>query len=468
MNSSNWRLAALTAAAVGFAGCGLKGLAVNDPSVDTGNNTTQSETSVARSGNVVVVGFNDSGDWATTSSFTGFAYAHGSGKFVDAGVLAPIPGGFNLGDPSLATDRNGRFFFATLATDATAASFIGVARSTATSPTVAFAAPILIPGLDPTGFQDKEFIAVDTTGTAFDGNVYVVWTEFPNAGGTRILFSHSTNGGSTYSAPVQISAGNTGVSGATPFVGPNGALYVAWEDRSQGVAGRIQFRASTDGGASWGTEVTAANLTRLRNAAATAQCGRPALNGNIRVNEFPSMAVDMSNGSNRGTVYIAYAGDPDGNQNTGDAADVFVVQSTNGGASWSAPTSVHGAAATNGDTSQRDNFMPSLAVDGNGNVSVTFYDRRAASANLSIEVYQATSTDAGASWSNQLLSGQFRVPRLQPNFDPAVTACYMGDYNWSSGAATDVEMTWGDNSRSIVTPGFAGGRPDPDVRYLRR
>ena len=38
---------------------------VNDPSVDRGNNTTQSETAVARHGDVVVIGYNDSGEFTS-------------------------------------------------------------------------------------------------------------------------------------------------------------------------------------------------------------------------------------------------------------------------------------------------------------------------------------------------------------------------------------------------------------------
>jgi hypothetical protein len=450
---------------VGCASSTPRGLLVNNPSPDAGDVTTQSESSVARSGSVMVVGYNDSGGFSATGSFTGYAYSQdGGASFTDAGVLAPVPGGNNIGDPSVVAWHD-VFFFATLATDATGSSFIGVSRSLTTSPAVTFSAPVLIPGQDPGGFQDKELIAVDTTGGPFDGNVYVVWTEFTTAGGTRILFSRSTNGGTTYSPPAQISSASSGVSGATPFVGPNGRLHVAWEDRANG---RIRFRSSTDGGASWGTEVTAATLTPIRNPGASATCGRPALNGNIRVNEFPSMAVDMSAGATRGNIFIAYAGDPDGNQSAGDAADVFVVRSTDNGATWSASATVHGPGTTGADGTTNDNFMPSLAVDGSGAIGVSYYDRRGDSGNLRTQLYQATSTDGGATWTNEAVSDAFAIPRLAPNFDPTVAVCYMGDYNGSAGETTGFATTWGGNERRIVTPGFPSGRPDPDVRYIGR
>jgi hypothetical protein len=441
------------------------GLLVNNPSLDAGDVTTQSESSVARSGSVLVVGYNDSGGFAATGSFTGYAYSQdGGASFVDAGVLAPVPGGNNIGDPSVVT-WNGVFFFATLATDATGASFIGVSRSTATSPAVTFGAPVLIPGLDPGGFQDKELIAVDTTGGTHDGNVYVVWTEFTTAGGTRILFSRSTDSGATYSTATQISAAGSGVSGAVPFVGPNGRVNVAWEDRANG---RIRFRASNDGGSTWATEVTAATLTSIRHPGASATCGRNAVNGDIRVNEFPSMAVDLSPGATRGNVYIAYAGDPDGNQSSGDAADVFVVRSMDDGVTWSAPVPVHGPGSTGADGTANDNFMPALAVDGAGLVGVTYYDRRGDASNLRTQLFRATSTDGGVTWSNEAVSGAFGIPRLAPNFDPAVAVCYMGDYNGSAGDSTGIAMTWGGNDRTIVTPGFPSGRADPDVRFIAR
>jgi hypothetical protein len=455
----------LVVVSAGCASASGRGLLVNDPSLDAGDVTTQSESSVARSGNVLVVGYNDSGGFSATGSFTGYAYSQdGGSSFVDAGVLAPVPGGNNIGDPSVVA-WNGVFYFATLATDAAGTSFIGVARSTALAPAVTFSAPVLLPGLDPGGFQDKELIAVDTTGSPFDGSVYVVWTEFTTAGGTRILFSRSTDGGLSYTGATQISSASFGVSGAVPSVGPNGVLHVAWEDRANG---RIRFRSSSDGGTTWGTEVTAASLTPIRNPGASATCGRNAVNGNIRVNEFPTMAVDMSAGATRGQVYVAYAGDPDGNQSAGDAADVFVVRSTDGGATWSAPASVHGPGAAGADGTLNDNFMPSLAVDGTGAVGVSYYDRRGDSGNLRTQLWQATSTDGGATWSNEAVSDAFDIPRLAPNFDPAVAVCYMGDYNGSAGEAGGIAVTWGGNDRRIVTPGFASGRPDPDVRYIGR
>ncbi|UCC47305.1 MAG: exo-alpha-sialidase [Gemmatimonadota bacterium] len=447
---------------------GAADVLVNDPSTDRGNNTTQSETAVARHGDVVVVGYNDSGEFTRRSSLTGYAYSlDGGASFSDAGVLAPVRGGRNLGDPALAVDREGNFYFATLAIDAAARSYVAIARSRKTKGEVTFGTPVLIPGLDPDGFQDKELIAVDASGGPRDGHVYVVWTEFPPRGPSRILFSRSSEGGRTFAPAMRLSRSGTGVQGAMPVVGKQGELYVAWEDRSGVRTGYIKLRRSTDGGRNWDPETLAARFERISEREATGACGRAALGGYIRVSEFPSIDGDRSGGPGEGNVYIAFAADP-GRQARGDAADIFVVRSEDGGRTWSEPVNVvKGHAVTSGaDETTNDNFMPVLTVGPEGQINVFFYDRRNDSKNRKIDVYRAVSTDQGRTWANERVTAEaFDVPPLNPNFDPLVKSCYMGDYNDATVDRSGFYLTWGDNRRILRAPRFPRGRPDPDVRF---
>ncbi len=473
--SARPRLAITLVLASLLAGCGGErfGAAgedtlVNDPATDRGENTTQSEVAVARHGDVVVVGYNDSGEFTRKNSLTGYAYSTDGGKsFSDAGVLAPARGARNLGDAALAVDRDGNFYFATLTVDARARSYVGVAKSRKTKGEVTFGEPVLIGGLERDGFQDKELIAVDVTGGRHDGNVYVVWTEFPLRGPSRILFSRSSDGGRSYSQPLRLSQSGSGVQGAMPLVGARGELYVAWEDRSGVRTGYIRLRRSDDGGRTWGPEITAATFTRISERRPTLACGRPALNGNVRVNEFPSIGVDRSDGPGAGNLYIAFAADP-GRQSRGDAADIFVVRSQDGGKTWSDPVNVvkGRAVSANGDETTNDNFMPVLNVGPEGEINIFFYDRRHDRDNRKIDVYRAVSSDQGRSWANQRVTAEsFDVPRLRPNFDPLVKDCYMGDYNDGAVDGQGFYLSWGDNRRIIRTPRFPRGRPDPDVRF---
>ena len=443
-------------------------LLVNDPSADRGNNTTQSETAVTRYEDVVVVGYNDSGEFTRRNSMTGYAYSLDGGQtFVDAGVLAPAKGGRNLGDAALVADRDGNIYFATLAVDARARSFIGVAKSKKTKGEVTFEAPVLVPGLDRNGFQDKELITVDNSGGRRDGSVYLVWTEFPPLGPSRILFSRSTDGGKTYSKATRLSTTGTGVQAAMPVVGKRGEIYVAWEDRSGASTGYIRLRRSDDGGASWGPEITAATFARMSDAKATSACGRPALNGYIRASEFPSLDVDRSDGPGAGDLYIGFSADP-GRQGRGDNSDVFVIRSADGGRNWSDPVNVvkGRAVKVNADETTNDNFMPVLTVGPEGQINVFFYDRRHDEGNRKLDVYRALSTDQGRTWVDERITREsFDVPPLKPNFDPLVKACYMGDYNDATVDGSGFYLTWGDNRRVVKNARFPRGRPDPDVRF---
>ncbi len=120
----------------------------------------------------------------------------------------------------------------------------------------------------------------------------------------------------------------------------------------------------------------------------------------------------------------------------------------------------------NADESSNDNWLPVLSVALNGNINVFFYDRRNDRSNRKIDVYRAVSSDQGESWANQRVTVEaFDVPPLNPNFDPLVKSCYMGDYNDATVDESGFYMTWGDNRRIIRTARFPTGRPDPDVRF---
>jgi len=98
-------------------------------------------------------------------------------------------------------------------------------------------------------FNDKPMIAVDTNpGSPFLNRLYVAWDA---AGGPLgIQLSSSADQGVTFSAPV--SAGIPMGIGADPFVGPDGALHVAWQDFHDNLE---LVSTSTDGGATFATPV---------------------------------------------------------------------------------------------------------------------------------------------------------------------------------------------------------------------
>ena len=137
---------------------------------------------------------------ASWNSISGYAFStDGGANFTDGGFV-PASGYRLKGDPALAFGPNGTtLYYASIGNgknDAALTSRIFVSPSTSLSP-VTFGAPVPFPASRTAHVQDKEMIAVDTTGGTFGGRVYVAWSEFPSGdppnGPSRILFAASSS-----------------------------------------------------------------------------------------------------------------------------------------------------------------------------------------------------------------------------------------------------------------------------------
>lgn len=456
------------------------------------NSTVQSETSHSVDGSRIVATWNDSSEFATgglmgLTSLTGFGFSQdGGATFTDSGLLAPPTGFILTGDPGIVVDNSGEFYFSTMAINGLGDSNgnIGVAASTSTSPNVTFGNVVLIPRFNTGGSIDKELLAVDKSGGAFDGRVYVAWTEFVGSSG-RMIFSRSTSTSPlAFSAPVQLSPSDTAVhQGTNLAVGPSGEVYVVWGRYvfagSSVSSQEIHVVRSNDGG------VTFANPDAT-DPAATKTIASPAptpdlmtSNGiNVRTRCFPYVAVDSTpiGSPTRGNVYVVFQSDPDGSDP--DRSDIFFTRSTDGGATWSALRSItSGPGVTLGrDLTDNDNWQPTIAVSDRGEINVSFYDRREDTgtgdgdpANTQMRIYRALSTDGGTTWCNEPLSSVAFAPSV--GFDPIIVSTYMGDYNWGTADGNEFQFSWGD-CRNLVTnppgapsPATPSGRGDQDVFY---
>src|SRR5204863_6239413 len=100
-------------------------------------------------------------------------------------------------------------------------------------------------------FNDKPMITADTNaGSALRDNVYIAWDAASGGsigGGVRV--ATSSDHGASFSVTRADDPSGPGRSlGASPAVGPNGELYVAWNDY---LANTIAFNRSFDGGRTW-------------------------------------------------------------------------------------------------------------------------------------------------------------------------------------------------------------------------
>src|SRR5262249_32531378 len=220
--------------------------------VGDNSNTTNSENSIVALGNHLVAGWNDGLNFGVSPGNSGDSYSIDGGlTWTDGGIPPATAPARYEGDPSLAVDNAGHFYYANLYTPDGSTSAISVNHGQFTGPLFAWDPPT-VPSSSATDFLDKEWVAADPVG----GNVYLTYTRFLGSGGQQIEFSRSTDHGVSWSAPVPLTtAGVSATQGSRPIVGPSGEVYVIYYAFDYGLGNDYyRVRKSVDGGLNWGPE----------------------------------------------------------------------------------------------------------------------------------------------------------------------------------------------------------------------
>lgn len=228
------------------------------------------------------------------------------------------------------------------------------------------------------------------------GVAYLVWDRHRSTPAAKargwVYFSRTADGGKTWSRARAIYAtpGGMETSANQIVVLPNGDLVNVFNelklsgDSRHPRHGRIAAIRSTDGGLTWSRPVSVA---RSFVAGVTdPNSGQP-----IRVGDsFTEIATDPRSGTN--TLYAVW-GDARFTQNRNQ--QIALARSTDGGRTWSTPAAIAPDAGT-------QEFVPAVAVDGDGDVAVTYYSFAAGKSGSQalMTSYSITfSKDGGRSWT---------------------------------------------------------------------
>ena len=371
---------------------------------------------------------------------------------VDLPLPAPIgSNGIRFGsDPTLAFDSKGNVFYGYIVVFFGAGNGINgtemaVARSNdggKTYPQVAY--------FDFQGgsnhFNDKPMITADANPKSpFRDNVYIAWDAASGGsvtgGGIRV--ARSTDHGTTFASVRADDPSGPGRSiGATITTGPDGQVYVAWNDYA---ANAIVFNSSLDGGASYGTPKTIAAKSIPFDIGIPAESFRRAL-------VYPACDADRSPGPNRGRITCSWM-----DQNAAGNTDIYASISDDGGASWSAPAPVTDRLGG------VDRFNQWLATDPvTGQVNVSFYDTRndTTGARYMTDVY--LSRGDGASFgANQRVSDASSNEHDCSGLFPCPSINYgnqQGDYEGVAAYGGTVHAIWTDSRRNTETAGICSPR----------
>jgi hypothetical protein len=267
-------------------------------------------------------------------------------------------------------------------------------------------------------FEDKPYIIADDTGSRYAGNLYVGWTHFTLKDST-ILFSRSTDGGLTWSAPLTISSrpglprDDTGsVEGFDAAIGPDGEIYALWSDGMH-----LELATSRDGGRHFdpSREVIPTQASYFKP-------------DDVRRGDgFPQIGIDPRGGKRGGRLYGVWTDFRNGD------IDVFCSASANHGRTWGPAVRVNDDPLHDG----ADQFMQWAAVDPvTGDVYVLFYDRRSDPDNQKAAITLARSTDGGRTFRNYSWTAS--------SFDPEND--FIGDYSGLAAFDGCVYGDWAEHS----------------------
>jgi hypothetical protein len=491
----------------------------------------QSETSIAIWNNGggaghrrLVAGYNDSRGFTTnTGGLSGVSYSTDNGNtWINAGALPPKfpdtgpppPGrlGFDqyFGDPSVVVNQQtGEFFYAGIYLAPKGYFTLGVSRGVfaqapqqqtetesittircglnpnkfgvpqppgPTQKRIIWGEPVqavVPPFLDPAGLLDKELLGIDQK----TGKLYLTYTNFLSTGETPLEMVVSDDGGQTWSPPRTIVPNelDTFNQATMPVVTPTGRVIVAWWSRvfdlgtGALVDADVEIAYSDDDGLTWTPEIKVADGDPQ---------GEPIgyNRGRTLILNAPSIAVDLGRDDGRhtaaeksrpgfGNVYVGfYQGvTPLPASSFAKDADIFVARSTDNGATWDAPVLV------NDDATATTHLFPTVAVNQDGAVFVSWIDRRRDPVNnIFNDTYAAMSTDLGSTFGPNVRQSDIASTSW---FTRADAAPNFGDYNQSAILEwTDYVILWADGR--FLPPGRSTAvrvntKATPDVLFMQ-
>ena len=328
--------------------------------------------------------------------------------------------------------------------------------------------------VDPTFFNDKEYIAVDNNPLSpHYGRLYVTYTRF-----------HLQADGSSDSCPIQLSYtdnvpsfdpslavwnhtsvvpdqfGDDGIGASAnqfsvPVVEKSGALDIAYvlEECNTSLDHGLRFQRSMDGGASFMAHPVKVNkLGQWKDNPDTSDLIPTTA---FRTPNTVALAYSWATGT-LAYVYTNYIGGQ-GNGN------VDVSLSHDGGMTWSDAMTI---SLANGQPARNNQFFPWIAATPSGKFVAIWLDRRQDPGNHDIGTFQAWSNDDGATWRNRRISTE----TWDPDLGFFTSGAFIGDYSgltandqviyasWTDGRDSNIEQT-GVGETDVFTDVQIAGAP---------
>jgi hypothetical protein len=330
-------------------------------------------------------------------------------------------------------------------------------------------APVLISRQSSTRFSDKEQIWADNASSSpFFGTVYVCWAAFVGAGNgaaapLQVAVSH--DGGDTWRQHPISAAANNGQrnppDGCTIRTDSNGNAYL-FGVGTVSSAGKQPFELmsrSTDGGSTWSTPRPVVGPVSQPGAIDPVQ-GSPVIDGvaGARSDLAPAPSVDIANGAPTGAdatnrIVLSYV------SGQLDQPHVYFAESTDRGATWSAPRAIE----TAGDRG----FYAAPAISPNGtdvyvvyNAFTTPFRTNTSDPRILVGVVKHADSSTGPSTPTGAFSELHRGAQGDPRGSSAnaLTDEFLGDYVYAAASRTFGAAVWNDTRNAADCPAIDAWR----------
>ena len=247
------------------------------------------------------------------------------------------------------------------------------------------------------------FVWMDQPSCTFsNGSLYLIFRGYQNAK-NEFYLTKSSDSGSTFSTPVQVTNNSTQEDGGKIAVYGNN-VYAIYYDGYSTSPNNIYLATSLNGGASFGSPVQVNKTT-----------GKSGWG--------PAVAVD-----GLGNLFVAYS-----DTTTDGEGDLYVATSSNGGGSFT-----HTLAA---DSNYRNQDYPKMFVDGNNNLHLLWNDNRDNKSYGS--VYYARSINGGTSYeANVSIDSLGGISNGSLYVDSDVVYLAVTDYKTTPYTTIFKKITW--------------------------
>ena len=275
-------------------------------------------------------------------------------------------------------------------------------------------------------FHDRFSIAIDNNPKSpFKDYIYVSWMKF-HGQNSQIVCAVSTDKGLSWSLPINLYP-SSNVQSPVPAVGPDGEVYVIWQERNrENHTTKGLLKRSDNGGKTWTNVINAIEVATIGEIDPDVNISRYILKNkqNIRVSSYPAIAVDCTppGSPTRGRVYVVMAG----REAPGGEYGIYLTYSTNKGQTWAPKKRIDDAKLRN------DMFFPAIAIDNtNGMIAILYYSSQNDPNNVGVDAYLAVSRDNGETFKNIRLTPQsiyLNSPSTVSQQDVMGSNIYWGDY----------------------------------------